>query len=113
MTLEAIAKADGTVSRRTVERHVGHLPNVPTTITDTKGHKLPYALYAPSRERRSSCGFDGMKKARTPLRCPGLEADGFVKGLPPPGSYLSRLPSCTLEFTKFESVFVLGSKIPT
>ena len=44
MTLEAIAVADGTVSRKTIERainDVGHLSNVPPTITDTKGRKQP------------------------------------------------------------------------
>jgi hypothetical protein len=44
MTLEAIAKADGTVSRTTIQRAIvddGQIPNVPPTVTDTKGRKQP------------------------------------------------------------------------
>jgi N6-adenosine-specific RNA methylase IME4/ParB-like chromosome segregation protein Spo0J len=46
MTLEAIAKADGTVSKQTVMRaldnqDVFQMENVPPTITDTKGRKQP------------------------------------------------------------------------
>jgi uncharacterized protein YkuJ len=44
MTLEAIAKADGTVTRRTIQRAIvddGQMPNVSPTVTDTKGRKQP------------------------------------------------------------------------
>jgi N6-adenosine-specific RNA methylase IME4/ParB-like chromosome segregation protein Spo0J len=45
MTLEAISKADGTVSKSTVHEalkdHVSDSGNVPATIVDTKGRKQP------------------------------------------------------------------------
>ena len=46
MTLEAIAEADGTVSKQTVMRSLNkedvfQMENVPAKITDTKGRKQP------------------------------------------------------------------------
>lgn len=43
MTLEAIAKADGTVSRNTIRSALDDvkIDNIPPTITDTKGRKQP------------------------------------------------------------------------
>ena len=43
MTLEAIAKADGTVSRNTIRNALDDvkIDNIPATITDTKGRQQP------------------------------------------------------------------------
>ena len=62
MTLEAIAEADGTVSRKTIERHVGQMSNVPATITDTKGRKQP-TKKKPRKKRSTFLSEEDQKKA--------------------------------------------------
>ena len=79
MTLEAIAEADGTVSRNTVRNALDDvkIDNVPATITDTKGRKQP----TKKKPRKPKTVYLSSEKVKKAQKLPEEQQQAFFSGI--------------------------------